>query len=965
MGDWICTVCTLNNKLTATNCEACGAKRTIDSKTTGVSNGASKNVQINGKTTNKSNGQQKAVDQSKSVINISSEDDSDDNVIVGMGGDGDKPTDSEEWKCQRCTLLNPKHLHRCQVCESPRRSRLPTLSDVDPSFKEVSSGTETKEGADKKNGPVANNTNKPAMDKAKGNPVPSGHSKEKPMEIDGEEWKCLKCTFSCNPEWSTTCESCGQPKVPDKRKSVSPPSPVDISKDKVTYIHRPNKSSTIQHPEEAGSSSSWDCSKCTFKNRDGDVCFICKLPRENYENTQSWQCQMCTLVNAQENTVCSVCKQPRGGPSSIATTSAQPPKPGHRAAVGKTSDTAQKPHFDLHRQESSLVEDIRRIEENEASEMRQTIIQHCRTTGYPFVDDSFPPAPKSLHRDPKHGFCDVPIKWKRPHEIATPNEMRLPWVVCRTPLPEDISQGVLGNCWFLSALAVLAERRHLVEHIVLTTELCRQGVYQVRLCKDGLWKTVLIDDCLPCDPSGTLIFSKARRKQLWVPLIEKAMAKLHGNYEALVAGKCIEGLSILTGAPCESILLQEDEKRGREICRDTIWAKLLSCRDCKFLMGASCGGGNMKADEEAFNKVGLRSRHAYSILDVQDLEGNKLIRLRNPWGRFSWTGNWSDGSISWQTVTEESRRRVMAMGEEQGVFWMEFTDLMKYFDSVDVCKLQPDWQESRVGGFFPRTGTDPTQVVKLTVFQTTEVELGLFQEGPRGDKGKKSPLDLCIIVLRESSNLQQTYVGKLEAHSPRQLRGFVGCRHMFSPGEYILVPMAFGHWNASSKWHSFVVSIHSSKKLMVEDGICNRPLVLADAILQLAVANGSREELWEGVTAYTLLNGWSGGIFVVENRLPHNSVHVQCDCQNSSNIVSTRGSLITTDVIPPFHRQVIMVLSYLERSQPYHVSRRLLHRTLAVNMPLGNWAPPDAAHTFHHPHISPQMESIHQPRPYV
>jgi len=77
---------------------------------------------------------------------------------------------------------------------------------------------------------------------------------------------------------------------------------------------------------------------------------------------------------------------------------------------------------------------------------------------------------------------------------------------------------------------MLAERPALIERLFITRTINELGVYRVKICKNGEWQVVTIDDLFPCYPQGEPLFSKGLSNEIWVLILEKAYAKLHGNY---------------------------------------------------------------------------------------------------------------------------------------------------------------------------------------------------------------------------------------------------------------------------------------------------------------------------------------------------------------------------------------------------------------------------------------------------
>lgn len=115
--------------------------------------------------------------------------------------------------------------------------------------------------------------------------------------------------------------------------------------------------------------------------------------------------------------------------------------------------------------------------------------------------------------------------------------------------PSDIKAGPYSYKWILCALATLAERPNLVERLFLTKEFKPNGAYRMKINKNGVWNELTIDDYMPCQLDGPPLFTRSHGNELWVLLLEKAYAKLHGSFESLKHGHPNEALQDFTGFP--------------------------------------------------------------------------------------------------------------------------------------------------------------------------------------------------------------------------------------------------------------------------------------------------------------------------------------------------------------------------------------------------------------------------------
>ena len=169
-------------------------------------------------------------------------------------------------------------------------------------------------------------------------------------------------------------------------------------------------------------------------------------------------------------------------------------------------------------------------------------------------------------------------------------------------------------------------------------------------------------------------------------------------------------------------------------------------REASFILGCSCGSGNRDVDANAFKDKGLLVRHAYSILEVKNEGGHRLVpcqlyfqrrffrllRVRNPWGTFVWNGAWSDRWPNWDPALK-ARLFTSEITSQTGAFWMSFDDFVEHFDAVDIAKIRTHcgWSELRLPIKLGRMHDEWDKAVRFFVEEPTEMCFTLFQSGSR------------------------------------------------------------------------------------------------------------------------------------------------------------------------------------------------------------------------------------------
>ena len=378
----------------------------------------------------------------------------------------------------------------------------------------------------------------------------------------------------------------------------------------------------------------------------------------------------------------------------------------------------------------------------------EAVTSLCHKYDARFYDPQFPPASSSIQRIESASHPLVAREWRRLGEVA----MTLPGVTSVAIFPSleasmdaaaqtELSQQVsaanftvrAGYRWLFSCIqahALDSSAPHAINlrAMISPAFVNPYGVYSVRVYIDGKWRFVLVDDTVPVLGDGKPAFAYPLVTDgvahLWPCIFEKAMAKLHGCYQALdrtvISGprhpsdrpsSCSRTLADISGG----VGMSRDLHHG-QFDPDEWFGHMLEYLAKRAVLVTS----SIVQDSVVTEHLGITPNEVYRLLAARQVNGFRLVRLQCSYSARTWVGDWSPKSPMWQQYPEVDaalRGSYAASAASSTVdpcaphaaFWMPYIKFLQCFNSVHVCRtlsvnttvvLEGHWDRNSAGGPF-------------------------------------------------------------------------------------------------------------------------------------------------------------------------------------------------------------------------------------------------------------------------
>jgi calpain-10 len=226
------------------------------------------------------------------------------------------------------------------------------------------------------------------------------------------------------------------------------------------------------------------------------------------------------------------------------------------------------------------------------------------------------------------------------------------------PDPAGVAQGALGDCYWLAAASAFAENPERFKAVWNTKAKNTGHIYSANFWIGGKQRPVTVDDnIIFSDYYGDGRYVSPKFSKLgaeggfWGPIMEKMWAKMHGNFERIIAGDPREGFRALNGNPTTYHSTQSFLDAGNAA---GAWALLETMDKAGDVI--SCGSRN--------GRNGIVLGHAYTILGVKKVTmkragvtaERKLVVMRNPWASEKYVGPFSDSDSCWRDAANRAAK---------------------------------------------------------------------------------------------------------------------------------------------------------------------------------------------------------------------------------------------------------------------------------------------------------------------